>query len=461
MNSATVAVDSPVDVASLAQGLDTSRSAKLFDAACGPIPGGVNSTARATWSGWTPYPLFVESGQGSRLTDVDGNRYIDYLLGLGPMLLGHRPPRVTQAVVDFIEQRGTVFALPTADEARLAQKIIAAVPCVEQVRLCNTGTEAVLYATRLARAFTGRPKLVRFEGMYHGFSDQVYWSKHPDIAKAGPDAHPVPVPQGPGLPRGVEANLIILPWNDADALADAIKREGDSIAAVITEPVMCNTGCILPKPGYLEAMRELTTRHGIVLLFDEVITGFRLGLGGAQARFGVTPDLSVFAKGLGGGFPVAACGGRADIMALVANGTVSMAGTYAANGIAIAAANAALDELATPGLFAKLDALSDEPRLGLDAVLRDAGLPASVVGLGPLMQVWFAREPIHNYRDAERHADQKLFDRWWRGMLARGEQFHPGANENLFVSTAHTREDIAETLAAAKEVAADLARSSI
>jgi len=461
MDSATVALASPVDAASLAHGLDTSRSAKLFDAACGPIPGGVNSTARATWSGWTPYPLFVERGQGSRLTDVDGNQYIDYLLGLGPMLLGHRPPRITQAVVDFIEQRGTVFALPTADEARLAQKIIAAVPCVEQVRLCNTGTEAVLYATRLARAFTGRPKLVRFEGMYHGFSDQVYWSKHPDIAKAGPDAHPVPVPQGPGLPRGVEENLIILPWNDADALADAIKREGDSIAAVITEPVMCNTGCILPKPGYLEAMRELTTRHGIVLLFDEVITGFRLGLGGAQARFGVTPDLSVFAKGLGGGFPVAACGGRADIMALVANGTVSMAGTYAANGIAIAAANAALDELATPGLFAKLDALSDELRLGLDAVLRDAGLPASVVGLGPLMQVWFAREPIHNYRDAERHADQKLFDRWWRGMLARGVLFHPGAYENLFVSTAHTRDDIAETLAAAKEVAADLARSSI
>jgi glutamate-1-semialdehyde 2,1-aminomutase len=458
MNSAIVATAAPADAASLASDIDTSRSAKLFDTACGPIPGGVNSTARATWAGWKPYPLFVESGEGSHLRDVDGNQYIDYLLGLGPMLLGHRPPRVTQAVVDFIQQRGTVFALPTADEARLAQKIIAAVPCVEQVRLCNTGTEAVLYATRLARAFTGRPKLVRFEGMYHGFSDQVYWSKHPDIARAGPDAHPVPVPQGPGLPRGVEENLIILPWNDADALADAIKREGDAIAAVITEPVMCNTGCILPKPGYLEAMRELTARHGIVLLFDEVITGFRLGLGGAQARFGVTPDLSVFAKGLGGGFPVAACGGRADIMALVADGTVSMAGTYNANGIAIAAANAALDELATPGLFAKLDAVSDALRLGLDAIFRDAGLPASVVGVGPLMQVWFARAPIHNYRDAERHADQKLFDRWWRGMLARGVLFHPGAYENLFVSTAHTQADIAQTLAAAKEVAADLAR---
>lgn len=459
MNSAKAATASTVDAAPLAAGLDTPRSARAFDAACRSIPGGVNSTARATWAGWTPYPLFVESGQGSHLRDVDGNTYIDYLLGLGPMLLGHRPPRVTQAVVDFIQQRGTVFALPTVDEARLAEKIIAAVPGVDQVRLCNTGTEAVLYATRLARAFTGRPKIIRFEGMYHGFSDQVYWSKHPDIAKAGPDDHPVPVPQGPGLPRGVEDNLIILPWNDADILADAIKREGDSIAAVITEPVMCNTGCILPKPGYLEAMRELTTRHGIVLLFDEVITGFRLGLGGAQARLGVTPDLSVFAKGLGGGFPVAACGGRADIMALVADGTLSMAGTYNANGIAIAAANAALDELAMPGLFAKLDGISDELRVGLGEVLREAALPAYVVGVGPLMQVWFAREEIHNYRDAERHADQNLFRKWWQGMLSRGVLFHPGAYENLFVSTAHTREDIAQTLAAAKEVSAELARN--
>ena len=439
---------------------NTTGSAKLFEAACRIIPGGVNSTARATWSGWTPYPLFVQSGQGSRLRDVDGNEYIDYLLGLGPMIFGHRPPRVTQAVVDFIQQRGTVFALPTADEARLAEKIIAAVPSVEQVRLCNTGTEAVLYATRLARAFTKRNKIIRFEGMYHGFSDGVYWSKHPNIDKAGPDNRPVPVPQGPGMPKGVEENLIILPWNDAQALADAIAREGDQIAAVLTEPVMCNTGCILPKAGYLEAVRELTHKHGIVLIFDEVITGFRLGLAGAQGRLGIKPDLSVFAKGIGGGFPVAAMGGRADIMALVANGTVSMAGTYSANGIAIAAANAALDELNTPGLYEKLDAVSDELRLGLSKVLRDAGLPAYVVGVGPLMQVWFAKAEIHNYRDAERHADQQIFRRWWEGMLARGVLFHPGAYENLFVSTAHTQADVTATLAAAKQVATDLSRTA-
>ena len=444
----------------LISGLNTGRSAKLFDAACKLIPGGVNSTARATWSGWNPYPLFVKDGKGSHLTDVDGNEYIDYLLGLGPMIFGHRPPKVTQAVVDFIQNRGTVFALPTEDEARLAQKIVDAIPSVDMVRLCNTGTEAVLYATRLARAFTRRNKIIRFEGMYHGFSDGVYWSKHPNISKAGPDDRPVPVPQGPGMPKGVEENLIILPWNDADVLADTIKRHGDQIAAVLTEPVMCNTGCILPKPGYLETMRELTQKAGIVLIFDEVITGFRLGLAGAQGRLGIKPDLSVFAKGIGGGFPVAAMGGRADIMALVANGTVSMAGTYSANGIAIAAANAAMDELNTPNLHANLDAVSDELRLGLEKVLKDVGLPAYVVGLGPLMQVWFAREPIHNYRDAERHADQKIFDVWWRGMLARGVLFHPGAYENLFVSTAHTRADIAATLVAAKQVAQELARQA-
>ncbi len=444
----------------LAAGLASARSAQLFDKACRLIPGGVNSTARATWAGWNPYPLFVESGQGAHLTDVDGNRYIDYLLGLGPMIFGHRPPRVTQAVVDFINTRGTVFALPTRDEAELAAKIVAAVPSVEQVRLCNTGTEAVLYATRLARAYTGRSKIIRFEGMYHGFSDGVYWSKHPALDQAGPDDHPRAVPQGPGLPRGVEDNLIILPWNDADLLADTLRRHGHEIAAILTEPVMCNTGCILPRPGYLAAMRELASAHDVVLIFDEVITGFRLGLAGAQGRYGIRPDLSVFAKGIGGGFPVAAMGGRAELMALVASGKVSMAGTYCANGIAIAAANAALDELNTPALYERLDAVSDALREGLSQVLADVGLPACVVGLGPLMQVWFAREPIHNYRDAERHADQHTFRRWWQGMLARGVLFHPGAYENLFVSTAHTLGDVQATLAAARDVAGELARSA-
>ncbi len=434
----------------------TRRSSRLFEAARRIIPGGVNSTARATWSGWDPYPLFADRGSGSRLTDVDGNEYIDYLLGLGPMLLGHRPPAVTRAVVDFIEQRGTVFALPVAEETALARKITAAVPSLERVRLCNTGTEAVLYAVRLARAFTGRRKLVRFEGMYHGFSDGVYWSKHPDLAVAGADHAPSPVAQGPGLPAGLDAGLIVLPWNDITALRAALEREGDRIAAVLTEPIMCNTGCILPRPGYLEAMRELTARHGVLLIFDEVITGFRIALGGAQQHYGISPDLSVFAKGLGGGFPVAAMGGRRDVLALVETGRVSIAGTYNANGIAVSAANAALDELAKPGMYARLHALSDRLRHGLERLLRDLRMPAHVAGLGPVFQLWFSDRPIHDYRDAARHCDHRAFRRWWEGMIERGILFHPGAYENLFVSFAHDTDDVDRTLDAAKAVLADM-----
>jgi glutamate-1-semialdehyde 2,1-aminomutase len=434
----------------------STTSARLFADALQSIPGGVNSTARATWSGWDPYPLFVSHGTGSRVTDVDGNGYIDYLLGLGPMLLGHRPPGVTQAVVDFIQNRGTVFALPTAEEAVLADKIIAAVPSIEQVRLCNTGTEAVLYATRLARAFTGRSKIVRFEGMYHGFSDGVYWSKHPDPSRAGPERAPRAVPQGPGLPVGVERSLIILPWNDAEALRETLEREGDDVAAVLTEPMMCNTGCILPEPGYLQAMRELTHKHGALLIFDEVITGFRIGLAGAQGYFGIVPDLSVFAKGLGGGFPVAAMGGRREVMALVADGRVSMAGTYSANGIAVAAANATLDLLAQPGMYTRLHAVSDRLREGLQRIVSDLRVPGHVVGLGPVLQLWFSKAPIRNYRDAARHADHAAFRRWWEGMLSRGVLFHPHPYENLFVSFAHTVEDVDATLDAAREALAEM-----
>ena len=434
----------------------TARSAALYAEACALIPAGVNSTARAKFSGWDPYPIFADHGTGAHLYDVDGNRYIDYLLGLGPMILGHRPPKVTAAVVRAIQERGTVFAMPMQDERVLAEKIVAAIPSIEQVRLCNTGTEAVLYSLRLARTFTGRRKIIRFEGMYHGFSDGVYWSKHPRLEEAGPDAHPRAVPQGPGLAPALGADLIILPWNDVAALKAAIEREGKDIAAVLTEPVMCNTGCILPEPGYLEAMRELTRVHGIVLIYDEVITGFRLHLAGAQGYYGLRPDLSIFAKGLGGGFPVAALGGRRDIMALVADGTVSMAGTYSGNVIAVAAANAALDELSTPGLYATLYRRCERLHEGLTRVLRDAGLKAHVAGLGPVLQVWFTSEPIRNYRDAARHARHDLFRAWWEGMLDRGVLFHPGAFENLFVSFAHGDDDIDATLAAAREVATEL-----
>ena len=438
----------------------TARSAALYEKACELIPAGVNSTARAKFSGWDPYPLYVDHGTGSRITDVDGNTYIDYLLGLGPMILGHRPPKITAAVVRAIQEQGTCFAMPTAADAVLARKIVDLIPSVEMVRLCNTGTEAVIYALRLARTFTGREKIIRFEGMYHGFSDGVYWSKHPRLDQAGDERHPNAIPQGPGMPRHAGDHLIILPWNDIGALRDAVNNYGADIAAVLTEPVMCNTGCILPEPGYLEAMRELTAAAGIVLIYDEVITGFRLSVAGAQGHYGMKPDLSVFAKGLGGGFPVAALGGRRDIMSLISDGTVSVAGTYAGNTIAVAAAIAALDELSAPGLYEGMYRRCERFYAGLEKILKDAQLPAYVTGVGPVLQVWFAEHPIRNYRDAARHASHEWFRLWWEGMLDRGVLFHPGAFENLFVSFAHTDDDIDQTLEAARHVAADIKRNA-
>jgi glutamate-1-semialdehyde 2,1-aminomutase len=436
----------------------TSESSRLFAQAQQVIASGVNSTARAPRSGWSPYPLFVDQGRGSRIQDVDGNQFIDYLLGLGPMLLGHRPEQVTNAVVNFIQSRGTVFALPVADEIELARKLIAAVPSVEQMHLANSGTEAVLYALRLARAYTGRKKIVRFEGMYHGFSDAVYWSKHPPLEKAGSASRPIPIPQGPGMPEGLEHSLIVLPWNDPDLLERTIGERGDEIAAVITEPVMCNTGCILPESGYLERMRALTRDSGIVLIFDEVITGFRVALGGAQQYYGVTPDLTVMAKGFGGGFPVAAVGGRKAIMQLVADGTVSMAGTYSGNGIAVSAANATLDFLMTARIYEGLFAKSECLMKGLSERLHSLGFEARVVGLGPLFQVWFTGSTIHNYREAVVHARKDVFRIWWEEMMKRGVLFHPDAFENLFVSFSHTDEDVELTLKAAEEALAVVKR---
>jgi len=436
----------------------TAQSAHLFAQAQEVIASGVNSTAREPRSGWSPYPLFIDHGKGSRIVDADGNQFIDYLLGLGPMLLGHRPEQVTKAVVDFITQRGTVFALPVADEIELARKIIDAVPSVEQVHLANTGTEAVLYAVRLARAYTRRSKIIRFEGMYHGFSDAVYWSKHPPLEKAGPEPRPVPVPQGPGMPEGLENSLIVLQWNDGEGLERVIREYGEEIAAVLTEPVMCNTGCILPEPGYLELMRNLTRELGIVLIFDEVITGFRVALGGAQQYYGVIPDLTVMAKGFGGGFPVAAVGGKKQIMQLVTDGTVSMAGTYSGNGIAVSAANATLDFLMTPGIYQSLFEKSEQLMRGIGERLESAGFETRVVGIGPLFQIWFTSSPIHNYRDAVRHTRRDLFRVWWEEMMKRGVLFHPDALENLFVSFAHSDIDVECTLLAVEGALPEMRR---
>ena len=428
-------------------------SKKLFEEAKEYIPAGVNSTARAVWSGWDPYPLYVKDGKGSQVTDVDGNQFTDYLLGLGPALLGHRPPQITEAVTKHIQEVGTVFALASELDTQVAKKMTECVPSLEKVRLNNSGTEAVTYALRLARTHTGRKKVIRFEGMYHGFSDAIYWSKHPSDA-ALVDGMPVPEPQGPGLPEGIANSLIILPWNDLELLQRVIKENYKEIAAVISEQIMCNTGCILPKPGFLEGMRKLTEEYGIVLIIDEVITGFRVSLSGAQGYYGIKPDLSIFAKGMGGGFPVAALGGKAEIMSLIDDGTVSVAGTYSGNGIALAATSATLDYLRMPGLYTEFYKKCDCLRAGLDEMWRKSKVPAFCAGVGPVFQVWFSEQPIYNYRDAQKYASGDIFTLWWEEMLLQGVLFHPHYYENLFVSMAHCDGDIQDTLQKAERAVA-------
>ena len=427
------------------------RSKEIFEESLKYLPAGVSSTARMVKSGWEPFPLSVEKGTGSHVTDVDGNDFIDYLLGLGPNILGHRHPVVTEAVTKHINEVGTVFALASELDAVAARKMTEAVDSLDKIRLVNSGTEAVIYALRLARAFTGKHKVVRFEGMYHGFSDSIYWSKHPSADAIDENGNCKPEPQGPGLPVGLEENLIICQWNDLDMLSEIIEKNHDEIAAVITEPIMCNTGCILPKPGYLEGIRELTEKYGIIMIMDEVITGFRVALGGAQGYYNIKPDLSVFAKGMGGGYPVAALGGRKDIMKLIDDGIVSVAGTYSGNGIALSAVSSTIDYLSEPGRYEEFTERSLRLMNGLDKLFKESKLDAYVEGVGPLFQVWFSKEKIYNYRDAEKYADGDMFTLWWREMLDRGILFHPHYYENMFISMAHTDEDIDKTLKAAEE----------
>jgi len=436
--------------ARVSAGVAGPRSAELLRRAERVIPGGVGSSARSVRAGWTPYPPFIDHGEGSRVWDADGHEYVDYLLGLGPMLLGHRPPAVTAAVARALESKGSVFGLPYELEIEAAEKVVAAVPGVDMVRFASSGSEAVGTAVRLARAYTGRPLILRFEGMYHGWLDTVYWSNHPDLEAAGPADAPRPVVAGKGIPPALADTLVILSWNDPASFERVMRERGDQIAAVLTEPVMLNTGCILPEPGYLELLRSATRETGSLLIFDEVITGFRLARGGAQELFGVLPDVTTMAKGLGGGFPVAAIGGSNAVMEFIADGRYSHSGTYNSNVVQTAAVSATMDELAVPGLYERQRALGTRLMEGIQSIADAAGVPVRVQGLGTAFQAWFSPQTIRNYRDAERFARRDLFGIWWREMLSRGVLFHPAQDENLFVSMAHTDEDVDRTLEAAE-----------
>ncbi len=432
----------------------TARSETLYLAAQDVIAGGINSGARGPQAGWVPGPPVVAHGEGPYLWDVDGNKYIDYLLALGPSVHGHAHPAITEAVTRAIHQLGTMFALPYELEQEAARKVVEMVPSVELVRFGNSGTEVVLHATRLARAFTGRDVIVRFEGQYHGWADQLEWSHHPDLAKAGSVVRPTALPGSPGIPQVIGETLAVLPWNNCDAVEQLVAERGREIAAILTEPIMGNTGVIPPEPGYLEFLREITAANGIVLIFDEVITGFRVAPGGAQELYGVTPDLTTMAKALGGGFPVAAIGGKREIMDQVSDGAVLHAGTYNANVVATSAASASLDVLRMPDTHERLFRLSDRLMRGFEEILGRAGVPVQVQGVGPMFQFWFSDTPVRNYRDAAAHLNSPKYAALALELHRRGVMVHPSNIELWFVSTVHADADIDQTLQAFEDAVA-------
>ncbi|HZP80670.1 MAG TPA: glutamate-1-semialdehyde 2,1-aminomutase [Chthonomonadaceae bacterium] len=425
-----------------------ARSEALYERACNVIPGGISSNVRKNWS---PVPLFYARGEGSRVWDEDGNEYIDYVLARGPLLLGHSPRLVLDAVKAQLEN-GLMYAGQTRLEVEAAERICELVPCAEMVRFSNSGSEAVHAAWRLARGVTGKPKIVRFEGHYHGWFDSQIWSAAPPVEAAGPPEAPIAVPGSGGVPASEGENLIVLPWNDPDLLRKTLETRGHEIALVCTEPVMCNNGALPPRPGYLETMRELCTRHGVLLMFDEVITGFRLSLGGAQQFFGVTPDLATFAKGIAAGFTVSALAGRREIMERFGDLSILHAGTYNANPPCMAAVLAALDVLSADdgAVYRTLAARGQRLIEGI----REAGArhkkPVAVHGFPPAFTVSFGHEgPVTDYRSYARR-DRAMQRRYFELLQERGIRTTP--DQLSFVSAAHTEADIEQTLEAVNEV---------
>ena len=414
----------------------TARSEALLARAQKLIPGGVNSPVRA-FRGVGGTPLFIARGQGSRIYDADGNEYIDYVGSWGPLLLGHRHPAIIDALEDVLES-GTSFGAPTEREVELAELIHEAVPSVEMVRLVNSGTEATMSALRLARGFTGRDLTIKFEGCYHGHVDSL-------LVKAGSGVATLGIPDAAGVPKSFADTTISIPFNALDAVEEAFRKHGGQIAAVIVEPVVGNMGCVPPRPGFLEGLRELTTRHGALLIFDEVMTGFRLSFGGAQQLYGIKPDLSCFGKVIGGGLPIGAYGGRADIMSKVAPlGPVYQAGTLSGNPLAVAAGLAMLRHLKDhPEIYPQLEQRTKQ-------LVSGAPERFAVNRVGSMFTVFFTAGPVFDY-DSAKKSDTKAFSRFFHFMLERGVYLAPSQFEAAFVSAAHTEADIKYTATAAAE----------
>ncbi len=419
------------------------RSKKLFERATELIPGGVNSPVRALRAVGGE-PVFMVRGEGPFLHDADGNRYVDYVCSWGPLILGHAPANVVEEVIRAAKD-GTSFGWATAREVELAERVCKAVPSVERVRFVNSGTEATMSALRLARGFTKRDKVLKFAGCYHGHAD-AFLSE-----SAGSGLATLGIPGSAGVPKGAAADTITVAYNDLDAAADVMKSAGDDIAAVILEPVAANMGLVPPQPGFLEGVRTLCDKNGALLIFDEVITGFRLGLGGAQGYFGVRPDLSTFGKVIGGGLPVGAYGGRKDIMDLVAPlGPVYQAGTLSGNPLAMAAGNATLDTLAQPSVYEQLDASTEALTTGIAEALARHGGCGHTYRVGSIFGIYWlagADKPPRNYDEVKR-ADTALFGRLFRHLLDQGVAIAPSAFEVGFVSLAHDRTHIGATITA-------------
>ncbi len=413
------------------------RSREEYERACQYLPGGVNSPARS-FSSVREEPVFIERAEGSKVYDIDGNEYIDFVSSWGPMLFGHCQEDVIEAVSDQLD-KGTSFGAPTIVETEMAEEIADLIPTVDRVRMVNSGTEATMSAVRLARGYTGRDKIIKFTGNYHGHGDSF-------LIKAGSGPATLGLPDSPGVPEDLASLTISVPYNDEEAIQEVFEKEGDDIAAVILEPVAANMGVVPPQPGFLEFLRRITSEEGAVLIFDEVMTGFRVAAGGAQEYYEVEPDLTCLGKIIGAGFPVGAFGGRAEIMDEVApKGPVYQAGTLSGNPLAMTAGLEMMKLIQQEGVYQELKNKSDYLREGMEELKRKIDLPLSINQVGSLLSLFFTKERVVDYETAT-SSDTELYAEYFQNMLRGGIYIAPSQFEAMFVSAAHSREELDETL---------------